>query len=64
MMLTIKLENGDSVQFQYNSDTKEEGSQNGIQGLSTDTGTQVSVQYKEQSGKKVATRIEILERKG
>ncbi len=61
---TIKAEGGDEIQFEYTTDTKVEGSQNGIQGLSSDTGTKVSVRYEEKSGKRIATRIEILKGDG
>jgi len=60
LTFTIKVDNGDQVQFQYNKDTTVEGSQSGIQGLSANTGTQLSVQYEEKSGKKVAVKIEVL----
>ncbi len=59
MTLTIKNTEGSDIQFQYNSDTKVEGTTNGIQGLSTKTGTRVVIHYKEQSDRKLATRIEI-----
>ena len=57
--LTVKQENGEEVQFQYDSNTKVEGSQNGVQGLSSETGARVTVQYAEGSGKRMATVIEI-----
>ncbi len=61
---TIKQANDQEMQFQYNSSTKVEGSQNGVQGLSSETGTRVTVYYKEQSGHKVATKIEIIKSDG
>ena len=59
---TIKLANDEELQFQYDSDTKVEGSENGIQGLSADSGTHVAVYYTEKEGRKLATRIEIGEK--
>ena len=58
--LTVKLSDGDEIQFQYNSNTKVEGSEEGVQGLSTETPTRVNVHYEEQSGQKLATRIEVI----
>jgi hypothetical protein len=57
---TIRTSNDVEMQFEYNETTKVEGSQNGVQGLSTKTGTQVSVHYKPEEDRRVATRIEIL----
>ncbi len=59
---TIKLENGEEIQFQYDSNTKVEGRENGVQGLSTESGSHLTVHYTERSGKRMATRIEIKER--
>jgi hypothetical protein len=56
---TIKNADSDEWQFQYTPETKLEGAEN-VQGLSTKIGTRVSVDYKEQADKKIATRIEIL----
>ena len=61
---TIKQPNNEEMQFQYNSSTKVEGSQNGVQGLSSETGTRVTVHYREQSGQRLATRIEIIKSDG
>ncbi len=60
MSLTIKNAGGEEIEFRYNADTKVEGTSNGIQGLSTQTGTRVVIHYKEQSDNKLATRIEIV----
>ena len=56
---TIKDAKGEQVQFRYDSSTQVEGSSEGVQGLSSQTGTRVSVQYEEKSGQKMATRIVI-----
>ncbi len=58
--LVIKSSDESDLEFQYNSETKVEGITNGVQGLSTRTGSRVMVHYKEQAGQKIATRIEIL----
>ncbi len=57
--LTVKLENEEEIQFQYNSDTKVEGRENGIQGLASETGTQLTITYTEDSGKRLASKIVI-----
>ncbi len=57
--LTIKPENGDEMTFRYDANTKVEGSQTGVQGLSSQTGNKLTVWYTEQSGNKLATRISI-----
>lgn len=64
MTFTIKLKDGEETSFQYDTNTKVEGSQSGIQGLSQQSGTKVTVHYQEKSGKKVATRIEIIKADG
>ena len=61
---TIKQAGDEQVQFQYTASTKVEGSQNGVQGLSSETGTSVTVHYREQSGHKIATKIEIVKSNG
>ncbi len=58
--LTIKSPTGEEIDFQYNSDTKVEGSTSGVQGLSTKTGTRLMVHYKDQSSSKLAVRVEIV----
>lgn len=57
--LTLKLENDEEAVFQYDADTRVEGRENGVQGLSTETGTKVTVSYTEEEGKRTATKIEI-----
>jgi hypothetical protein len=56
---TIKLEDKEEVQFQFDGNTMVEGKENGVQGLAGDTGTRLAVRYKESEGKKTATKIEI-----
>ena len=56
---TIKASTGEVIQFSYNESTKVEGSNEGVQGLSSQSGTQVTVRYKEDSGRKLATSITI-----
>lgn len=60
---TIKDAKGEQVQFRYDASTQVEGSSEGVQGLSSQTGTRVSVQYEEKSGQKMATRIVISKEK-
>jgi hypothetical protein len=47
------------MQLQYDANTKVEGKDGGVQGLASETGTRVTIHYKEDSGKMHATRIEI-----
>jgi hypothetical protein len=61
---TIKQENGVEMQFLYDSNTKVEGKDNGVQGLAAETGSQLTVHYTERSGKKLATQIEIRKQGG
>ena len=56
---TIKAANGEEMQFSYDSSTKVEGSTEGVQGLSSRTGSRLTVHYKEESGRRLATGIEI-----
>ena len=56
---TIKLENGEEVQLQYDSSTEVEDRDSGVQGLSNEAGTQLTIRYTEENGKRMATRIEI-----
>ncbi len=56
---TIKLENDEEVQFQYDSNTAIENRDSGVQGLSAETGTQLTIRYTEENGKRIATWIEI-----
>ncbi len=62
--LTIKLENGDEMQFLFNSDTAVEGRDNGVQGLTSDAGTRLTITYKDDAGKKIATKITIKKSEG
>jgi hypothetical protein len=59
MTVSIKPETGEEIQFSYDANTKVEGSQSGVQGLSSETGTKVTVYYTESSGKMLATRITV-----
>ncbi len=58
-IFTIKTSSGEELQFSYNDSTKVEGSSQGVQGLSSQSGTQVTVHYKEESGRRMATSIEV-----
>lgn len=58
--LTIRTANDQEMQFNYDSNTKVEGTENGVQGLSTQTGNQLVIHYREgDNGQKIATRIEV-----
>jgi hypothetical protein len=57
--LSIKQENGEQMQFDYDANTKVEGSQTTVQGLASEAGTSVTVTYIEKAGKKLASRIEV-----
>ena len=60
MTLTVKDQDEKELEFSYDSDTKVEGSTGGVQGLSTKTGTRLTIHYKEPSeGKMLAVRIVI-----
>ncbi len=56
---TVKQSNGNEVEFYYNSKTKVEGTMKGIQGLSSEKGTNVTVHYREHNNKKWATEIDV-----
>lgn len=56
---TLKTGNNLELEFRYDSNTKVEGGRSGVQGLSSETGTRVMVYYQENSGQKLATKIEI-----
>ncbi len=58
--LAIKNAEGNEIEFQYNSETKVVGVSDGVQGLSTRTGTRLMVHYQEQANQKLATKIEIV----
>ncbi len=55
---TIKSDD-DEIMFQYDQELKVEGRENGIQGLATETGIQITVYYTEEDGKRLASKIEI-----
>ncbi len=59
---TVKQENGEEILFQYDANTKVEGRENGVQGLSAESGSHLTVHYTERAGKRLATSIEIKER--
>lgn len=56
---TIRAENGQEMEFNYNSSTKVEGATTSIAGLSNETGNEVTVHYKEENGKMWAERIDV-----
>lgn len=49
---------GPSMKFEYNNSTKVENIKNGIQGLSSQEGSSLYVEYKEENAKNIATMVE------
>ncbi len=64
MTFTIKPEEGEEISFQYDPNTKVEGSQEGVQALNPESGMKVIVHYEERSGGKVAILIEVIKSDG
>jgi Cu/Ag efflux protein CusF len=58
-MITIKSAEGAELQFAYNDKTEVSGARDGVAGLATKAGTKVSVQFTEEGGAKLATRIAV-----
>ncbi len=56
---TIKSDEGTNMEFQYSDQTVVVGGEKGVQGLSSDEGSKVTVYFTEKEGKRQATRIEI-----
>ncbi len=56
---TIKSDDGTEMNFQYSDQTVVVGGEKGVQGLSSNQGSKVTVFYTETEGKRQATRIEI-----
>ncbi len=56
---TIKSDEGTEMNFQYSDQTLVVGGEKGVQGLSSNEGSKVTVFYTEAEGKRQATRIEI-----
>jgi hypothetical protein len=57
--LSVKASDGAEMQFSYNDQTEVSGAQEGVAGLATKTGSQVTVHYTEKDGAKTATKIEV-----
>lgn len=58
-MITIKNAEGAELQFAFNDKTEVSGEQGGVAGLATKAGTKVTVEYTEEGGAKLATRIAV-----
>ena len=58
-MITIKSAEGAELQFAYNDKTEVAGARDGVAGLATKAGTKVTVQFTEEGGAKLATRIAV-----
>lgn len=62
MTLTVKGVDGSEWTFDYTNETDVTGGQEGVAGLATQAGTNVTVHFADEGGKKVATRIDIAAR--
>jgi hypothetical protein len=58
-MLTVKDSQGNVVEFTFTSSTEISGAGETIEGLAGKTGTSVTVHYREESGKKIATKVDV-----
>ncbi len=56
----IKGQNGEEIEFQYDSKTQVEGAAEGVQGLASETGTRLRVHFVAKSDQKLATKIEMI----
>jgi hypothetical protein len=56
---TIKSDEGEEMEFFYSDQTVVVGGENGIQGLSSNEGSKLTVSYTETEGRLQADRIEI-----
>ncbi|RPI22151.1 MAG: hypothetical protein EHM61_22990 [Acidobacteria bacterium] len=61
--LVVTTSDGTDMQFAYNETTEIVGAQGTIEGLSANAGSKVKVFYKEEDGKKTATRIKVKDAK-
>ncbi len=57
--LVVTTADGTDMEFVYNDQTQCGGAQDTIEGLSTSSGSQVTVHYRDENQQKVATRIEV-----
>jgi len=58
-MITIKNAEGAELQFAFNDKTEVVGAQDGVAGLATKAGTKVTIEYTEEGGAKLASRIAV-----
>jgi hypothetical protein len=61
--LTIRDSSGEELEFRYDSETEVTGAQEGVAGLATMSGSQVTIRYVMKDQEKTATRIEVHARK-
>jgi len=59
--ITITTADGSDVQFVYNDQTQCTGAQDTVEGLSANSGSKLTVYYRDENQQKVATRIEVEE---
>jgi len=57
--IVVTTADGSDMEFIYNDETQCGGTQDTIEGLSTSSGSKVTVHYREENQQKVATRIEV-----
>ena len=57
--MAVKDSKGNEWMFTYNDSTQISGEINTVEGLAGKTGTPVTVHYREEGGKKIATRVEV-----
>ena len=57
--ITVTTTDGSDMEFVYNDQTRCTGSQDSIQGLSTSSGSKVTVYYRDENQQKLATRIDV-----
>jgi len=62
--IVVTSSTGTDTEFSYDDSTTIIGAQSTIEGLSTSSGSQVTVYYKDDNGKKKATRIEVQSAQG
>ena len=59
-MIAIRTSEGAQMRFSYNDDTKVIGADEGVSGLATMAGTDVTIHYFKNQTENVATQIEVL----
>jgi hypothetical protein len=60
--ISIKGAGGAEQLFSYNDQTEVTGGREGVAGLATKAGSRVTIEYKDEAGSKLATKIQVEER--